>query len=88
MANSATSMIPRPISSPPWGRCSRAMWARRRRSEYVSPDGSLALPAFRVSHRGRRTMSAGAGRTLDSYGFVAASRRAGVRQQRIGGHHL
>ena len=41
--------------------------------EYVSPDGSLALPAFRVwnqgpdDHRGWRWSD-----TLDSYGFVSA----------------
>ncbi|MCP8889689.1 glycosyl hydrolase family 28-related protein [Sphingomonas faeni] len=42
--------------------------------EYVSPDGSLVLPAFRVwnqgpdDHRGWRWSD-----TLDSYGFVAAA---------------
>jgi hypothetical protein len=42
-------------------------------TEYVSPDGSLTLPAFRVwnqgpdDHRGWRWSD-----TLDSYGFVAA----------------
>ncbi|MGU3314517.1 glycosyl hydrolase family 28-related protein [Sphingomonas sp. M6A6_1c] len=42
--------------------------------EYVSPDGSLALPAFRVwnqgpdDHQGWRWSD-----TLDSYGFVAAA---------------
>jgi DNA-binding beta-propeller fold protein YncE len=64
---------PRPTSSPRWTRCSRADAAVAKTREYVSPDGSLVLPAFRVTrhgspdHLGYRWSD-----TLDTHGFVYA----------------
>ena len=63
-ASSRTSSIPTPTSSRRWPRCSRATWRAPKPQEYVSPDGSLVLPAFRVSSQGpRRSSAAGAGPT-------------------------
>ena len=58
--------------------------------EYVSPDGSLVLPASRVFQQGPPD---GTGwrfsDTLDTYGFVdGQAGQPRVRQQRIGSAHL
>jgi hypothetical protein len=75
---------PAPTSSPRWPRCLHATWRCRKREEYVSPDGSLVLPAYRVlrqgppDHLGWRWAD-----TLQTHGFVSApaGRARGVHQR-------
>ena len=59
--------------------------------EYVSPDGSVFLPAGRVFQQGPANDTSGwrFSDNLDTYGFISCrTRPACLRQQRVGRHHL
>jgi hypothetical protein len=68
----ADRLDPKTYRYPPLAAFFSGKMGERKAAEYVSPDGSLVLPAFRVwnqgpdDHRGWRWSD-----TLDSYGFVA-----------------
>ncbi|WP_271300514.1 glycosyl hydrolase family 28-related protein [Sphingomonas sp. CV7422] len=69
----ADRIDPKTYSYPPLSAFFTGKMGEAKAQEYVSPDGSLVLPAFRVwnqgpdDHQGWRWSD-----TLDSYGFVAA----------------
>ena len=57
-----------------WRRCSRRTCHTPKAKEYVSPDGSVFLPAGRVFQQGRADSTAGwrFSDNLDTYGFISA----------------
>ena len=90
-ANSKTSSISRRCASRRWRRCSRRDVTTPKTREYVSPDGSVFLPAGRVFQQGPATDYLRLALQRQSRHLWLPQRQtrpARLRQQRVRGHHL
>ena len=85
-ASSRISTTRRPIASRRWPRCSPATRPRQAR-DYVSPDGSVVLPAYRTFQQGPRWLALVAG-DADLRLHPGQAGIARLREQRIGDHDL